>query len=203
MKTNEFLDSFYKRVVSENIRISLALMMPPGEYGSVPANQEELFRESITLAFINPVVSDLFTGHTFNVFTYREVMRITNIVKCHIDYYDAIKTHYMYRADDLMAVYKDNPLSLIEMKVLFSETYNAVCESNGIEPSQGHEFRIRAVPPVIVFNLRRYVAMFRGAATIPNDIIEHYQAYKQLLVCLLSVFESYHKLREQGYEPED
>ena len=202
MLTSNFLDSFHARLTKEISRVNLAIMeATDGVYEDIP-NQLELYKEAITVAFINPTISELFIDRGMRSFAYREVERISNIVRNHIHFYDAVKTHYMFRCDEYPIFYRDSPLSLVEMMVLFSETFNARCELRGVEPQFGRDLRDTVVPPIIVFNLRRYVGMFRGAIAIPTDPLTHLYIHSQLLVCLKDAFDVYNQYKEQGYEPE-
>ena len=200
--TSKFLDAFYERLTNEISRVNLAIMEATGGVREVIPDSLELYKEAITVAFINPTISEFFNDYRPQPFAYREIARISSIVKNYIYFYDAIKTYYMFRCDEYPIIYRDNPLTLIEMKVLFSELFNARCEFSGVDPQFAHDLRFSEVPPIIVLNLRRYVGMFRGAVEIPTDPLTHLVIHSQLLACLKGAFDTYNQFKERGYEPE-
>ncbi len=199
---DHYLDNFYKRLERETqevVKILQDSLKTPDW-----VDQEtfvSIYREAIMQAFMNPNLAELvgikiigITRTTAEKKSYLDLLH--KAIACQVNFYDALKTYYLYVSEDLATPADQTWITTEEIKILLSETFDLTCDESSIEPTSDRANDLKyKVPEYLTSSLKHYSDVLRGAGATITDAHATLQNYIYTMHHIGEVFNQYHKLK--------
>lgn len=187
----EYLGRFQTRLENERQFAAKQIADLPLPHSSIEILEfQSWIREAVMMAFTSSTLAELMQFRYHNDVHHKFVTVFSRMLRCQVNLYDAVKTYYFYKNDELTLVPEDTGgITLEEMKVLLSESFEQNCAKRGVEPDSDviDELKWQA-PYSLVQNLRVYAKILRGGYCDGRDIIHITQEYENTLGFLYKAF---------------